>query len=268
MHSFKRLLLCDAAAACFWLIDSLLVCFANDCSYFQALFTAVSSGRLLFRLLLVVLLLFYGTMGFIGHTVRLAELTRINHADDGALFGDEKSADKSRRLLYHSIRLATMMGMSTHNKDKLRTLCYCYDIGMVCVPQSVLDHKGDLDAEQQKLRDSHTDWGARIAAAIPRLRKAAPLIALHEELYDGSGPHAMYGRSIPLACRIFVLAMIYDYYTQPHYGQAALTTAQALDEMLLYRGTMLDPDVYDAFYKLMSDNRLSQQVGESVYVPK
>ena len=62
--------------------------------------------------------------------------------------------------------------------------------------------------------------------------------------------------------------MIYDYYTRPHQEGAALTKRQALDEMLMYRGTMLDPDVYDAFVKLMNDDALSQQVGESVYVPK
>lgn len=268
MRSFQRMLLCAAAALALWLIDALLFCFAKDCTFAQALFTAVPSWRLLLRLLVAVGLLFVGIMGFIGHSVRLSELTRINRADDGSLFGDDQSASKSRRLLYHCIRLATLMGMSTPNKDMLRTLCYCYDIGMVCVPGVVLKKSDDLDAEEQKLRDSHTDWGARIASNIPQLRKAAPLIALHEELFDGSGPHSLYGRSIPLACRIFVVAMLYDYYTQPHAGEAALTTADALDEMRLYRSTLLDPDVFDAFVRLMSDNRLSQTVGASVFVPK
>lgn len=268
MRYFQRLLLYAASALAFWLVDSLLFCFAKDCLFAAALFAAVPSGRLLFRLIVVAVLLFIGTMGFIGYTVRRAELIRINRADDGALFGDDLSRSKSRRLLYHSIRLATMMGMSAANKDKLRVLCYCYDIGMVCVPSRVLDKQGKLDPEEQRLRDSHTDWGAKIASEIPRLRKAAPLIALHEELYNGGGPHARYGRSIPLACRIFVVAMLYDYYTQPHQGEPALTSREALDEMLLYRGTMLDPDVYDAFVRLMSDDKLYRRVGESVFVPK
>lgn len=268
MNSLNRMLLCAAAALFFWLGDSLLFCLIKDCAFIQALFPAVPSWRLLIRLIVAVLLLLFGIMGFIGHTVRLAELTRINRADDGSLFGDETSSAKSRRLLYHCMRLATMMGMSTANKDKLRILCYCYDIGMVCVPNAILGKSGPLEPEEQRIRDAHTDWGAWIASEIPQLRKAASLIAAHEELYDGNGPHALYGRSIPLACRIFVVAMIYDYYTQPHREGAALTRRQALDEMMLYRGTMLDPDVFDAFVKLMSDEALSQQIGESVYVPK
>ena len=268
MHSFQRMMLCAAAAAAFWLADSLLFCFSSDCAFLSALFAAVPGGRLLLRLIIVAVLLFWGIMGFIGHTVRLAELTRINRADDGALFGDAKSADKSRRLLYYSIRLATMMGMTNANKDKLRILCYCYDIGMVCVPVSVLDKNCALEPDEQKLRDGHTDWGERIAAAIPQLRKASHLIALHEELYDGSGPHAVYGRSIPLACRIFVVAMLYDYYTQAHDGEPALSSRQALDEMLMYRGTVMDPDVYDAFVELISDDRLSRKVGDKVFVPQ
>ena len=268
MRSFPRLLLCVAAALVFWLVDSLLFCFAKDCAFFSALFTAVPSGRLLIRLLVVLALLFYGTMGFIGNNVRRAELTRINKADDGSLFGDNKSGNKSRRLLFHCMRLATMMNMSGSDKDKLRILCYCYDIGMVCVPSSVLMKSGPLSPEEQKLRDEHTDWGAEIARSIPQLSKAAPLIAMHEELYNGGGPHALYGRSIPLACRIFVTAMVYDYYTQPHEGGAALSSREALAEMMLFRGSMLDPDVYDAFVKLMSDAKLSARVAESVYVPK
>ena len=267
MRSVHRLLLCAIIAAFFWLGDSLFFCLLKDCTFIQGLFSAVPSGRLLIRLLIVVLLLFYGTMGFIGHTVRLTELTRINRADDGALFGDDKSANKSRRLLYYSIRLATMMGMSTANKDRLRILCYCYDIGMVCLPSSIFAKSGPLDQEEQAIRDSHTDWGAKIASEIPQLRKAAPLIAMHEELYNGTGPHALYGRSIPLACRIFVVAMLFDYYTQPHKDGDVLTTTQALDEMMLYRDTLLDPDVFDAFVKLMSDDSLSQRVGDSVFVP-
>ena len=267
MRSVHRLLLCAIAAVVLWLGDSLLFCLLKDCSFIQALFSAVPSSRLLVRLIIAVLLLFYGTMGFIGHTVRLTELTRINRADDGALFGDDKSSNKSRRLLYYSIRLATMMGMSTANKDKLRILCYCYDIGMVCVPGYIFTKNEPLDQNEQSLRDSHTDWGAKIASEIPQLRKAANLIAMHEELYNGTGPHALYGRSIPLACRIFVVAMLFDYYTQPHKEGDVLTTRQALDEMMLYRDTLLDPDVFDAFVKLMSDDQLSQRVGDSVFVP-
>ena len=267
MRSTHRLLLCAFIALGLWLGDTLLFCLTKDCAFVPALFSAVPRSRLLLRLIVAVLLLFYGTMGFIGHNVRLAELTRINRADDGALFGDDKSPQKSRRLLYHSIRIATMMGMSAANKDKLRVLCYCYDIGLVCLPAGLFANDEPLSPEEQALRDSHTDWGAKIAEQIPQLRKAAPLIAMHEELYDGSGPHAKYGRSIPLACRIFVVAMLYDYYTRPHGGEAALTSRQALDEMALYRGTMLDPDVFDAFLKLMSDDSLSQRVGDSVYVP-
>ena len=88
MNSLNRMLLCAAAAVFFWLGDSLLFCLMKDCAFIQALFPAVPGSRLLIRLIVAVLLLLFGIMGFIGHTVRLAELTRINRADDGALFGD------------------------------------------------------------------------------------------------------------------------------------------------------------------------------------
>lgn len=268
MRPVPRLMLSFAIAGWLWLADALFLCLQIDCGFLPALFELVPDGRLLVRLIVALTLLFYGVADFIGHTVRRAELTRMNRADGGVLFGDAASKYKSRRLLYYCMRLATMMRLSAKEKDKLRTLCYCYDIGMVTVPLSIREKPGPLTPAEQRERDAHTERGAQIAAAIPRLAPAAELIALHEEFYDGSGVHARVGRSIPLACRIFVTAMLYDYYSQPHGGSPALEKDAALDELRLYRGSLLDPEVLDAFLNIMSDEKLARSVGEKVYIPQ
>lgn len=282
MYSGQRLFLCVGGAALLWLVDSLLLCLSANCTLGAALFSAVPHVRLLVRLLAVVVLLFVGAAGFIAHAVRRFELTLINQADDGSLFGEEDSSSQSRRLLFYALRLATFLGLSTGQKDSLRLLCYCHDLGALFVKEEVRQISGILTPFEQKELDSHTLRGARIAAAIAPLHKVAPLIALHEELYDGSGPQARYGRSIPLVCRIFTVVRLYDYFTeiQPsdllRSGFAAqvplpktlLTRAEALDEMALYRSTLLDPDVLDAFVRMMRDESLFQRVGESVFVPQ
>lgn len=268
MRPFVRLLIYCAAAIFLWLADSLLLAFGQGLSYPDALWRFVPATRLLLRLGITLLLLFIGVLRFTAHAVRKREIIRINKADSGAWFGRADSAKKAERLLYHSLRLATVLRMRPREKDKLRQLCYCYDIGMVGVPDWVLEKDGGLTHDEQLLRDRHIELGAEIARQIPQLRRIAPLIACHEEYYNGGGAKGMYGRSIPLACRIFLVALIYDYYTQPHEDGRVLENEEALDELAFYSGTVLDPDVFAAFRRLMSDKRLGAAVAEHVFAPE
>jgi len=265
MKPAKKLGLCVLAATLLWLLDSAVFSAVYHTPFFPALWGSVSTLRLVFRLLVVCAVLFYGVISFVGREVRLHERTKMNKADRGALFGNAESPNRSQRILYYAIRLATVLKMRPKEKHDLRLLCYCYDIGMVGVPTEVLEKEAPLSREDQTLHDVHLDLGAAIVAQIPQLRRAASLIACHEEHYNGGGPKAMYGRSIPLACRIFMLASMFDHYTQIHDGSPALSEAAALEEMALYRGTVLDPDVYDAFCHMMRDKKLRARVAELVY---
>lgn len=268
MRPLSRLILICASAVFLWLADSLLFAFFSGHTFAAALWGAVPFARLLARLSLVLALLFFGVLSYTAHAVRFKEIVRMNKADNGALFGNAESAKKAERLLYYSMRLATVLRMRPREKDKLRLLCYCYDIGMVGVPDWLLEKEGALTKEEQRLRDRHIDLGAEIARNIPQLRKAATLIACHEEYYNGGGAKALYGRSIPLACRIFVTVLMYDFYTQPHPGGRVLESEEALDELAFYSGTVLDPDVLDAFRRMLVDKKLGAVVAEHVFAPE
>ena len=239
MKPLSRLYFCCPDCRAFMAGGWLFLAFFDHLSYDAALWSAVPWWRLLLRFCFVLAVLFYAVMHYIGSSVRNKEWVRINKADNGSLFGDPKSASKSRRLLYHSMRLATMLHMHTRDKNNLRLLCYCYDIGLIGVPRAVLEKDAPLSKEEQRELDRHLDLGAEIAAEIPRLRKVASLIACHEEHFNGGGAKAMYGRSIPLACRVFSVALMYDHYTQIYAGGRVLTTAEALerDGVLPWHGT-------------------------------
>ncbi|MDO4733482.1 MAG: HD domain-containing phosphohydrolase [Bacillota bacterium] len=257
MNRLFRLFYYICLALLLWLADALLMSFSGQLGLSEALWGSVAPQRLLLRLFLSGFILLWGLIN--------RHYRRLSPAYQRLLFGDQNSASPAVRMHYHCLRLAALMHLRPSEQEALRLLCYCHDIGLVGVPDSILEKEGKLSREEQDILDRHIDLGAKIAANIPQLRRASTLILSHEEYYNGGGAKAMYGRSIPLSCRIFKLVQMYDYFTHPHDGGRVLEPREALDELDLYSGQILDPDVVDAFRRLMTDQRLAGAVTQYIF---
>ena len=252
-------------AGIFWLGESLLMAFLHQIDFRIALWSGVSTFRLLLRLCVVVVILLCGVMSAIRGELVSRHYCKLSSASRMILFGDPFSSRTSVRLHYHCLRLAAVMGMRPREQERLRLLCYCHDLGMVGVPDEILYKEGTLTREEQDLLDRHIDLGAEIATNIPQLNRIGPLILAHEEYYNGGGAKAMYGRGIPLACRILKVVQMYDYFTHPHPDGRVLDDEEALNEMALYSGQVLDPDVLEAFRRLLTDRRLAGKVAQYIF---
>jgi len=265
MSRLFRLFLYASLAILLWLADSLIMSFLGQTAFPEALWSSVPPNRLLFRLLGCSAVLLCGFMHAIRGELINRHYRRLSPSYQLLLFGDRNSPRSAVRMHYHCLRLAAVMHVRPADQECLRLLCYCHDIGLVGVPDAVLNKTEPLTREEQNLLDTHIALGAKIASNIPQLRRVAPLILAHEEYYDGSGARAMYGRSIPLTCRIFKLVQMYDYFTHPHDGGRVLDEREALDELSFYSGHVLDPDVMDAFRRLMTDHRLANTVTQYIF---
>jgi|GEM_PF-1230410 len=278
----NRLLLCIILAALFWLADSLLLAISGGRPFSAALWSGVAPARQLLRLSVLMALLLWGFICVLMNSWRCREYHRMPPSRRCQIYGSPDSPVRGDRLHYYSSRLAALMRMRPRERENLRLLCYCHDLGLIGVPERLLDRAGDwglrmappppgavrFSGAEQRLYDRHVDLGAEIAAAIPRLARAARLICCHEEHYDGGGPKSLYGRSIPLACRIFAVVRMYDFFTNPHAGGRVMDSSQALDELELYAGGLLDPDVVAAFRQLLTDRRFSATALQEIYVPQ
>ncbi len=277
-RKIKRLPLCICLAALLWLADSLLLSHSGGFSFADALWQAAPPGRQLLRLALLMALLLLGFISSLMANWRLEAYKRLPPARRCQLYGSPESPVIGDRLHYHAFRLALLLGLGSRERENLRLLCYCHDLGLIGVPGHLQDQTlgfglnlapppgaFSFSQAEQKLYDRHVDLGAEIAAAIPKLNRAARLICCHEEHYDGGGPKSLYGKSIPLACRIFAVARMYDFFVNPHRGGRVLELPQALDELDLYAGTLLDPDVVAAFRQLMTDRRLAAVAVQEIY---
>jgi response regulator RpfG family c-di-GMP phosphodiesterase len=206
----------------------------------EALFSGISSTRLLIRLAVEAFLLIVALIHIRRATQFKEEISYWPQTPDDELWqGSPYSADKGKRLLFFSLKLAMALRLSKRNQDKLRRLCYCYDMGL-------FEATG-----KNKTVGEHIELGAEIAAHFKMLQDLVPLILAHEEYYNGSGYYCLAGERIPVQCRILQVVLMFDNLHEGIDSRQRLPYGLALQELGYYAGTMLDPELVALFQKLM-----------------
>jgi putative two-component system response regulator len=143
-----------------------------------------------------------------------------------------------------------------------------HDIGLLAVPDRVLDKPGPLDAAERQLVQGHAQAGAELLARMlaPPAGTAAPAapgswlhwaqqIALgHHERWDGQGyPQGLAGDAIDWPVRLMAVVDTYDALTARRPHRQALAHADAAAVVAAGRGQQFDPDVTDAFLEVCDD---------------
>ncbi|MDO9486598.1 MAG: HD domain-containing phosphohydrolase, partial [Actinomycetota bacterium] len=132
-----------------------------------------------------------------------------------------------------------------------------HDIGKIGVPDSVLQYPGPLDEQQWMVMRQHPDIARQILSPITFLKSAMDIPYCHHEKWDGSGyPRGLRGAEIPLWARMFAVIDVFDALTSTRVYRQALPTNLALDEIRAGSGAHFDPEVVDAFDRLMRDQNL------------
>lgn len=263
MRRFIPTILWASAALILWLIDAALLSFYQEGSFLSALLTGVPIVRLILRTIFCGLLFFMAYRSLLGNLQNAGPYNIWLGEGDEALFcGSAESSRREERILFHCWRLAQVFKMSAADKLNLRTLIYCHDIGHVAVPRAILKKEGVFNEHEQELWDTHLHKGAEILNEIPCLASAAELVRCHEEYFNGGGPLGLAGQSIPMACRIFRVVWMYDYMVYPaSFRTKPMVCDEALLELRYYAGSALDPEVVEAFIKLMTKNSILVAAG-------
>src|SRR5208283_3267169 len=94
-----------------------------------------------------------------------------------------------------------------------------HDIGMVALPDHLLQEQGRLTPQDRIFMQAHTTLGAealqeaaqRYGNQLGFLRMAIEIARHHHERFDGTGyPDGLAGNAIPLSARLVALADVYD----------------------------------------------------------
>ena len=165
------------------------------------------------------------------------------------------------RSLCQALRLHPRFGPHLDDRqiDQLLQASTLHDIGLMAVPDHVLDKPGPLDAAERALMQRHAQVGAdtlaRSGAQMPSwLPLAQALAGHHHERWDGRGyPASLAGEAIPWPARLLSLVDTYDGLTSPRPDRPARSHAEASALIVSERGAQFDPDVTDAFLDCCND---------------
>ena len=114
-----------------------------------------------------------------------------------------------------------------------------HDIGIISIPESILNKPGKLTPEEYEVIKTHSAAGAHIMEdAMQRhgeelIRYARDICRWHHERYDGGGyPDGLKGEEIPIEVQVVALADVYDALTSVRVYREAYPHEQAMKMIL------------------------------------
>ena len=160
---------------------------------------------------------------------------------------DSGTSRHSKTVAHFAELTARELDLPDDVVDRVRIGGMLHDVGKIGVPDSVLRKAGPLSADEWAEMRKHPEIAARIldSATIEDIRE---WVLAHHERPDGLGyPLGLAGEQIPLQAKILAVADAYEAMTSDRVYRAALTPAEARDELRRAAGTQFDQVVVEAF---------------------
>jgi putative two-component system response regulator len=152
--------------------------------------------------------------------------------------------------------LAKKIGLPEPQITLIRRAAPLHDVGKIGVPDTILLKLGKLTTDEFDIVKTHTAIGARILSGsrFPILRLAEEIAFSHHERWDGDGYAGIRRESIPLPGRIVAVADVFDALIQQRPYKEAWPIDQAIAEIDRERGRHFDPDLVDAFLRIIEEH--------------
>jgi len=162
---------------------------------------------------------------------------------------DKYTGGHSRRVTEIALALGNELGLSTADMEDLRWGSLLHDIGKIAIDQTIQNKPGKLTREEYEHIMLHVHVGADIVKPVVN-GKISKMIEHHHDHYDGKGLHQVIaGSDIPLGARILAVADAFDAMTSDRPYRAAMSIAEAIDEIKRCAGTQFDPIVVKTLLK-------------------
>lgn len=168
---------------------------------------------------------------------------------------DRETEGHSIRVSHLSVKLGEKLKFSSEQLKVLERGSLLHDIGKIGISDTILHKPGKLNDEEWKVMKLHPDIGAKIVEGIPFLEDTIPLIRHHQERWDGTGyPAKLKGEEIPMLARMFAVIDAFDALTSNRPYRQKISTEEALAYLREQSGILFDPDIVDAFEKMILED--------------
>jgi len=188
------------------------------------------------------------------HETRLRIIRQLGRA---AEYKDNETGLHVVRMSHYSYILGAAIGMSERQSDLLLNAAPMHDIGKIGIPDSILQKRGKLTAEEWVIMRRHCRIGVEILgdSGGSELLEMARVVALtHHEKWDGSGyPAGLAGEDIPRVGRIVAIADVFDALTSVRPYKAAWSVEESIDQLGRDSGRHFDPALVARFFDVMPE---------------
>jgi HD-GYP domain-containing protein (c-di-GMP phosphodiesterase class II) len=174
---------------------------------------------------------------------------------------DPLTRHHSDRVARYAIALGIRLGCDKdpNRLENLIAAAFLHDIGILGVPDGVIQKDGGFLAHEMELMREHAVIGERLleGSGMPLQAK---WVRHHHERVDGTGyPDGLEGDAIPFESRLIAVVESLEAMTAARYDRQR--TGSALDELESHKGTQFDPAITDALLDLI----VSQELDEVAY---
>lgn len=174
---------------------------------------------------------------------------------------DQATEGHGMRVAEIAVQLAVQLGVDPSQLTNIRFGAQLHDIGKIGVPDNILLKPGPLDEKDFEVMKKHPVYAYEMLVSIPVFNQVLDIPYYHHERWDGSGyPHGLAGDQIPLPARIFAVVDVWDALRSDRPYRPAWPEPQVRNYIQEQSGKHFDPQVVDAFMRLLMRANAVQSV--------
>lgn len=160
----------------------------------------------------------------------------------------------STQVAVYAGELATRLGMSAEDHQKIVKAALVHDLGKVSIYDSIIRKKGRLTDEEYNLLKRHPAIGAEIISRMKGLQDIVPMVRHHHERWDGLGyPDGIAGKEIPLGARILCVADSLDAMFSDRPYRPTRSYKEVMTEVAACSGSQFDPDLVEVLFQMADE---------------
>ncbi len=217
--------------------------------------TKLSAGRDIFKYLNEAEDKMYNHKHSEGRSARNAALKGLLENLEKRTF---ERGDHFRGIEAISNIIAEKMNLNNPDRERLRLLAKIHDIGMIDVPELILNKPDPLTEEEWLIVKKHPETGYRIARSSKEMGQVAEGILSHHERWDGTGyPEGLKGTEISILARIIAVADAFEVMYSGRPYKKAMVMEEISEEFKKCSGSQFDPNIVETLIKIIEDNNIA-----------
>ena len=170
-------------------------------------------------------------------------------------FDDPYTAAHSRSIVELAEAVSEELGIPREERQRIEFAALLHDIGKISIPKEILNKPSSLTAEEFDVMKTHTIEGQFMLDRVGGLLgEIGEVVRSCHERWDGQGyPDGLKGEDVPLAARIVFVCDAYNAMTTDRVYRSAMSSEDAVAELLRHAGTQFDPTVVGSLVKVIEE---------------